>query len=102
VRCSLRFIGWRDHFDLQRCLLLIYGTHALGRPISRPPGIPAIRVKALRGEMLARMSANEFQHDTVEEFRLLPVHGVSGLGRYRDFAVGNVRGDHSQHGWWRI
>ena len=34
---------------------LLYGTHALGRPISAPPGVPADRVKALRDAFSATM-----------------------------------------------
>jgi tripartite-type tricarboxylate transporter receptor subunit TctC len=41
--------------DDKRVMHLLYGTHALGRPISAPPGIPADRVKALRDAFNATM-----------------------------------------------
>jgi tripartite-type tricarboxylate transporter receptor subunit TctC len=41
--------------DDKKVMHLIYGTHALGRPISAPPGIPADRIKALRGAFNATM-----------------------------------------------
>jgi tripartite-type tricarboxylate transporter receptor subunit TctC len=41
--------------DDKKAMHLIYGTHALGRPISAPPGIPANRVKALRDAFSATM-----------------------------------------------
>lgn len=41
--------------DDKKVMHLIYGTHALGRPISAPPGIPADRVKALRDAFNATM-----------------------------------------------
>jgi tripartite-type tricarboxylate transporter receptor subunit TctC len=41
--------------DDKKVMHLIYGTHALGRPISAPPGIPADRVKALRDAFHATM-----------------------------------------------
>jgi tripartite-type tricarboxylate transporter receptor subunit TctC len=41
--------------DDTRVMHMIYGTHALGRPVSAPPGIPADRVKALRAAFDATM-----------------------------------------------
>ena len=34
--------------DDKKVMHLIYGTHALGRPVSAPPGVPIDRIKALR------------------------------------------------------
>lgn len=41
--------------DDKKVMNLIYGTHALGRPISAPPGIPADRIRALRDAFNATM-----------------------------------------------
>ena len=41
--------------DDKRVMHLLYGTHALGRPVSAPPGIPIERVKALRDAFNATM-----------------------------------------------
>jgi tripartite-type tricarboxylate transporter receptor subunit TctC len=41
--------------DDKKVMHLLYGTHALGRPISAPPGVPADRVKALRDAFNATM-----------------------------------------------
>jgi tripartite-type tricarboxylate transporter receptor subunit TctC len=41
--------------DDKRVMHLIYGTHALGRPISAPPDVPVDRVKALRDAFNATM-----------------------------------------------
>jgi tripartite-type tricarboxylate transporter receptor subunit TctC len=46
--------------DDKRVMHLIYGTHALGRPVSAPPGIPADRVKALRDAFNATMKDPQF------------------------------------------
>ena len=46
--------------DDKRVMHLIYGTHALGRPVSAPPGIPAERVKALRDAFNATMKDPAF------------------------------------------
>jgi tripartite-type tricarboxylate transporter receptor subunit TctC len=47
--------------DDKKVMHLIYGTHALGRPISAPPGIPADRVKALRDAFNATMKDPAFR-----------------------------------------
>src|SRR5688572_25841683 len=41
--------------DDKKVMHLIYGTHALGRPVSAPPGVPIDRVKALRNAFNATM-----------------------------------------------
>ena len=41
--------------DDKKVMNLIYGTHALGRPISAPPGVPADRVRVLRAAFSATM-----------------------------------------------
>jgi tripartite-type tricarboxylate transporter receptor subunit TctC len=41
--------------DDKKVMHLLYGTHALGRPISAPPGVSADRVKALRDAFNATM-----------------------------------------------
>ncbi len=46
--------------DDKKIMHVIYGTHALGRPISGPPGIPADRVEALRKAFNATMTDPEF------------------------------------------
>jgi tripartite-type tricarboxylate transporter receptor subunit TctC len=46
--------------DDKRVMHLLYGTHALGRPVSAPPGIPADRVKALRDAFNATMKDPAF------------------------------------------
>jgi len=53
--------------DDKRVMHLIYGTHALGRPISAPPGIPAERVKALRDAFNATMKDPMFLAEAAKQ-----------------------------------
>ncbi len=55
---------------------LIFGTHALGRPISAPPGVPADRVKVLRAAFNATMKDAEFLKDAKK--RHLPINPWTG------------------------
>jgi tripartite-type tricarboxylate transporter receptor subunit TctC len=50
--------------DDKKVMNLIYGTHALGRPISAPPGIPVDRVRALRDAFNATMKDPMFIAET--------------------------------------
>jgi tripartite-type tricarboxylate transporter receptor subunit TctC len=49
--------------DDKKIIHVIYGTHALGRPISGPPGIPADRTEALRKAFDATLADPEFLAD---------------------------------------
>jgi tripartite-type tricarboxylate transporter receptor subunit TctC len=46
--------------DDKKIMHVLYGTHALGRPISGPPGIPADRTEALRKAFNATMTDPDF------------------------------------------
>ena len=46
--------------DDKKIIHVLYGTHALGRPISGPPGIPADRTEALRKAFDATMIDPDF------------------------------------------
>jgi tripartite-type tricarboxylate transporter receptor subunit TctC len=46
--------------DDKRVMHVIYGTHALGRPLVAPPGVPAERVTALRNAFNATMTDAAF------------------------------------------
>ena len=46
--------------DDKKVMHVIYGTHALGRPLVAPPGLPADRTKALRDAFNATMKDAEF------------------------------------------
>ena len=46
--------------DDKKIMHVLYGTHALGRPISGPPGIPADRTEALRKAFNATMVDPDF------------------------------------------
>ena len=46
--------------DDKKVMHVLYGTHALGRPVSAPPGVPADRAKALRDAFNATMKDPEF------------------------------------------
>jgi hypothetical protein len=56
---------------------LIYGTHALGRPVSAPPGIPADRVKALRDAFSATMKDPVFLADAGKQD--MPIDPLAGV-----------------------
>ena len=53
--------------DDKKIMNVIYGTHALGRPISGPPGIPADRVEALRKAFNATMIDPEFLAEAAKQ-----------------------------------
>ena len=46
--------------DDKRVMHVIYGTHALGRPLVAPPGVPAERVTSLRNAFNATMTDAAF------------------------------------------
>jgi tripartite-type tricarboxylate transporter receptor subunit TctC len=46
--------------DDKKVMHLIYGTHALGRPLVAPPNLPAERTRALRDAFTATMKDPEF------------------------------------------
>jgi tripartite-type tricarboxylate transporter receptor subunit TctC len=53
--------------DDKRVMHLLYGTHALGRPVSAPPGIPVERLKALRDAFNATMKDPMFLAEAAKQ-----------------------------------
>jgi tripartite-type tricarboxylate transporter receptor subunit TctC len=62
--------------DDKKVMHLIYGTHALGRPISAPPDIPADRAKALRDAFDATMKDPAFLAEAAKQD--MPIDPWSG------------------------
>ena len=62
--------------DDKKIMNVIYGTHALGRPISGPPGIPADRVDALRKAFNATMIDPEFLAEAAKQD--MPIAPLTG------------------------
>lgn len=62
--------------DDKRVMHVIYGTHALGRPLVAPPGLPAQRVATLRSAFEATMRDPEFLAEA--EKAQMPVDPSSG------------------------
>ncbi|HET7679989.1 MAG TPA: tripartite tricarboxylate transporter substrate-binding protein [Xanthobacteraceae bacterium] len=62
--------------DDKKIMHVIYGTHALGRPISGPPGIPADRAEALRNAFNATMTDPEFLAEARKQD--MPIASLTG------------------------
>ena len=62
--------------DDKKVMDLIFGTHAMGRPIAAPPGVPADRLKALRTAFNATVKDAEFLKDAKK--RHLPINPWTG------------------------
>jgi tripartite-type tricarboxylate transporter receptor subunit TctC len=62
--------------DDKKIMHVIYGTHALGRPISGPPGIPADRVEALRKAFNATVNDPEFLAEAAKQD--MPIAPLTG------------------------
>jgi tripartite-type tricarboxylate transporter receptor subunit TctC len=62
--------------DDKKIMNVIYGTHALGRPISGPPGIPADRKEALRKAFNATLADPEFLAEAAKQD--MPIAPLTG------------------------